>query len=298
MTGGRRPGEDWLCEEQAPGVWFCLGVRRWLVRRRTPYQRLDLAETEAHGRVLALDGRFMLSERDEFFYHEMLVHPALLFHPLPRHVLIVGGGDGGALREVLRHPVERATLVEIDPEVIEVAKEWLPSVHQGAFSDPRVRVVTMPGEEFLPQHREEFDVILVDSTDPIGPGAALFREDFFRACREAATAASSPFRREALGSTPRSCGVWCTPSSPSFPRSSPTLGSCLFTPRGCGPTFWLRRVLPRLRSSPNDSRSAGSPHGTSAPRCSRRPPCSRPSSRSSFPHAPAPELFGHEPSLS
>ncbi len=185
MTGGRRPGEDWLCEEQAPGVWFCLGVRRWLVRRRTPYQRLDLAETEAHGRVLALDGRFMLSERDEFFYHEMLVHPALLFHPFPRHVLIVGGGDGGALREVLRHPVERATLVEIDPEVIEVAKEWLPSVHQGAFSDPRVRVVTMPGEEFLPQHREEFDVILVDSTDPIGPGAALFREDFFRACREA-----------------------------------------------------------------------------------------------------------------
>lgn len=185
MTGGRRPGEDWLCEEQAPGVWFCLGVRRWLVRRRTPYQRLDLAETEAHGRVLALDGRFMLSERDEFFYHEMLVHPALLAHPLPREVLIVGGGDGGALREALRHPVERVTLVEIDPAVVEVAKEWLPSVHQGAFSDPRVRVEIAPGERFLPAHPRAFDVVLVDSTDPVGPGAALFQHDFFRACRAA-----------------------------------------------------------------------------------------------------------------
>ncbi len=200
MTGGRRPGEDWLCEEQASGVWFCLGVRRWLVRRRTPYQALDLAETESHGRVLALDGRFMLSERDEFFYHEMLVHPALLCHPSPGKVLIVGGGDGGALREVLRHPIKQVTLVEIDPEVIEVAKEWLPSVHQGAFSDQRVRVEIAPGERFLPEHRKEFDVILVDSTDPIGPGAALFEESFFQACKEAlrpggvlALQAGSPF---------------------------------------------------------------------------------------------------------
>lgn len=185
MTGGRRPGEDWLCEEQAPGVWFCLGVKRWLVRRRTPYQVLDLAETESHGRVLALDGRFMLSERDEFFYHEMLVHPALLSHPSPRTVLIVGGGDGGALREALRHPVEGVTLVEIDPAVIEIAAEWLPSVHQGTFSDPRTEVVISAGEKFLPHHREEFDVIIVDSTDPIGPGAALFTPEFFAACKAA-----------------------------------------------------------------------------------------------------------------
>ncbi|MFN3346383.1 MAG: polyamine aminopropyltransferase [Candidatus Bipolaricaulaceae bacterium] len=185
MTGGRRPGEDWLCEEQAPGVWLCLGVRRWLVRRRTPYQRLDLAETGSHGRVLALDGKFMLSERDEFFYHEMLVHPALLSHPRPERVLIVGGGDGGALREVLRHPVQRVTLVEIDATVVEVAREWLSSVHRGSFLDPRVRVEIAPGEEFLPQHPTEFDVILVDSTDPIGPGEALFQAGFFRACHAA-----------------------------------------------------------------------------------------------------------------
>lgn len=185
MTGGRRPGEDWLCEEQEAGVWFGLGVRKWLIRRRTPYQVLDLAETEARGLVLALDGKFMLSERDEFFYHEMLVHPALLAHPTPHQVLIVGGGDGGALRETLRHPVQRVTLVEIDPDVIETAKTWLASVHKGAFSDPRVQVTIAPGERFLPEHEGEFDVIIVDSTDPIGPGSALFQENFFRACRRA-----------------------------------------------------------------------------------------------------------------
>lgn len=185
MTDGRRPGEDWICEEQEPGVWFCLSVRRWLVRRRTPYQRLDLAETETHGRILALDGKFMLSERDEFFYHEMLVHPALLSHSDPEAVLVVGGGDGGALREILRHPVQKVTVVEIDPEVVEVSKEWLFSLHRGAFADPRVRVEIAPGEKFLPLCEGEFDVIIVDSTDPIGPGEALFQEEFFRSCRKA-----------------------------------------------------------------------------------------------------------------
>jgi spermidine synthase len=219
MTGGRKPGEDWLCEEQAPGIWFCLGVKRWLVRRRTPYQDLDLAETESHGRVLALDGRFMLSERDEFFYHEMLVHPALLSHSSPEKILIVGGGDGGALRETLRHPVQKVVLVEIDREVVEVAKEWLPSVHRGAFEDPRVEVVVSPGEEFLPQHRGEFDVILVDSTDPVGPGAALFEPGFFRNCREALKeGGSSPCKAEALFSGRKKSRPWWASSAPSFPR--------------------------------------------------------------------------------
>ncbi len=239
MTGGRRPGEDWLCEEQAPGVWFCLGVRRWLVRRRTPYQRLDLAETKNHGLVLALDGRFMLSERDEFFYHEMLVHPALLAHPRPQRVLIVGGGDGGALREVLRHPVEQVTLVEIDPVVIEVAKGWLSSVHQGSFFDPRVRVEIAPGEEFIPEHREEFDVIIVDSTDPIGPGEALFQESFFRSCRAAlrsggvlAVQAGSPwFQPETLKATVRFLRGF-------FPDVLPYLGAMPLYPSG-----WWAYVL-------------------------------------------------------
>lgn len=176
---------DWLCEEES-GTRLCLRVKRWLVHRRTAHQELWLAETQDHGRVLALDGKLMLSERDEACYHEMLVHPAMLSHEAPRSVLVVGGGDGGALREVLCHPtVTEAVLVEIDQEVIEAARDFLPGVHRGAFDDPRVQVVIAPGEAYLPRHPARFDVIVVDSTDPIGPGQALFSEPFFAACREA-----------------------------------------------------------------------------------------------------------------
>ena len=183
-SGGRR--DDWLSERQTGGVELSFRVRRWLVRKTTAYQRLELAETEDLGRVMALDGKIMLSERDEAFYHEMLVHPALLAHPSPRRVLIVGGGDGGTMREVLRHPtVEEVQLVEIDPEVIAAAKEHLPSVHRGAFSDPRARVHIGPGEEFVSSHPREFDTVIVDSTDPVGPGEALFTEDFFRGAKGA-----------------------------------------------------------------------------------------------------------------
>ncbi|HEC62943.1 MAG TPA: polyamine aminopropyltransferase [Candidatus Acetothermia bacterium] len=181
---GRR--EDWLCERQTEGVSLCLRVRRWLVRRRTPFQELVLAETEELGLVLALDGKIMLSQRDEPFYHEMLVHPAMLLHPSPQRVLVVGGGDGGTLREVLHHPpVQAVTLVEIDREVIQASRELLRPIHQGAWDDPRVEVVIAPGEEYVAGMKGAFDVILVDSTDPIGPGEALFSDQFFAACREA-----------------------------------------------------------------------------------------------------------------
>ena len=183
-SGGRR--DDWLSERQTEGVELSFRVRRWLVRKTTAYQRLELAETEDLGRVMALDGKITLSERDEAFYHEMLVHPALLAHPSPRWVLVVGGGDGGTMREVLRHPtVEEVWLVEIDGEVIAAAKEHLPSVHRGSFSDPRARVHIAPGEEFVAAHPGEFDAVIVDSTDPVGPGEALFTEDFFRSAKEA-----------------------------------------------------------------------------------------------------------------
>ncbi|MGY4707667.1 polyamine aminopropyltransferase [Candidatus Bipolaricaulota sp. J31] len=185
-SGGRR--DDWLSERQTEGVELSFRVRRWLVRKTTAYQRLELAETEDLGRVMALDGKIMLSERDEAFYHEMLVHPALLAHPSPRKVLIVGGGDGGTMREVLQHPtVDEVWLVEIDGEVVEAAKEHLPSVHRGSFADPRARVKIAPGEEFVTEHEGEFDAVIVDSTDPVGPGEALFTEEFFRGARDALT---------------------------------------------------------------------------------------------------------------
>jgi len=174
----------WLTERQTEGTLFSLEVKRWLERRRTKYQLLELAETRDHGRALALDEKFMLTERDEFFYHEMLVHPALLSHREPKKVLIVGGGDGGALREVLKHPsVEEAFLVEIDEEVIEASRRHLPSVHFGAFDDPRARVVVAPGEEFVKGRRGEFDAVIVDSPDPVGPGRRLFEPEFYAFCR-------------------------------------------------------------------------------------------------------------------
>ena len=193
--------DGWLCEDQALGVRLCLKVKERLDEGRTAHQRIEIAVTERLGRVLALDGRFMLSERDEAFYHEMLVHPALLSHEAPRRILVVGGGDGGALRQVLAHPsVEEAILVEIDPGVIEAARRHLGAVHRGAFDDPRVRVVAAPAERFVLEHRAAFDAIIVDSTDPVGPGAALFAPRFLAACREAlrgggvaAFQAGSPF---------------------------------------------------------------------------------------------------------
>jgi len=172
-----------LCEQQTDDVRLCVRVARRLVRRRTDLQELDLVQTDSLGRVLALDGKLMLSERDEPFYHEMLVHPAMLTHPEPRKILVVGGGDGGTLREVLAHPtVEQATLAEIDRGVIDTAREALPEVHRGALDDPRVNVVVCPGEDFLPQNPDSYDVIVVDSTDPVGPGEALFSEGFFGSC--------------------------------------------------------------------------------------------------------------------
>ncbi len=186
MSSGGRREENWLCEQQTEDVRLCVRVARRLVRRRTELQELDLVETDGLGRVLALDGKLMLSERDEPFYHEMLTHPAMLTHRDPRNVLVVGGGDGGTLREVLRHPsVEQATLAEIDQGVIDAAREALPEVHQGALDDPRVTLAVCPGEDFLPSKTGAYDVILVDSTDPVGPGEALFAEGFFHDCHAA-----------------------------------------------------------------------------------------------------------------
>ncbi len=154
-------------------------VDRVLCARRTKYQELLVFESPQWGRVLALDNVLQLTENDEYYYHEMISQVAMHAHPSPQEVLIIGGGDGGTLREVLKHQnVKRASLVELDSEVIAVSKEFFPTL-SSSFADPRARILEMDGAEFLAESGEDFDVIIVDSTDPVGPAEVLFSKEFF-----------------------------------------------------------------------------------------------------------------------
>lgn len=162
-------------------------VSRELVRRQTRFQDLVIFETPHHGRVLALDGAIQTTEKDEFVYHEMMTHVPLFAHGAVRRVLVIGGGDGGILREVLRHPVDGITLVEIDGEVVELCREHMPSLSAGAFDDPRVRLLIDDGIKFVAETAETFDLIIVDSTDPAGPGEVLFTEAFYADCKRRLT---------------------------------------------------------------------------------------------------------------
>jgi len=158
-----------------------LAVGKVVAQRRTPFQKLQILETMAYGRALVLDGVVQTTERDEHIYHEMMTHVPLCAHPKPRCVLVIGGGDGGIVREALRHPtVERVVMVEIDPEVIRFCRRHLPAICQGAFEDKRLQVVAGDGARYVRSTGERFDVAIVDSTDPIGPARVLFQTAFYR----------------------------------------------------------------------------------------------------------------------
>ncbi|MBU0927079.1 MAG: fused MFS/spermidine synthase, partial [Spirochaetes bacterium] len=151
---------------------------------RTPFQAAELVETEALGRVLLLDGVTQVSERWEERYHEPLVHPALLAHPDPRRVLVLGGGDGGVLREVLRHrTVESVDFAELDPDVVAFCREHLGHVHRGAFDDARVRFRFGDGRAFVEAAGADYDAVIMDMTDPAGPARFLYTAEFFLAVK-------------------------------------------------------------------------------------------------------------------
>lgn len=154
-----------------------------VVSERSAFQRIEIYEHPTFGRVLVLDGLVQTTSRDEFVYHEMLVHVALLSHPSPRRVLVIGGGDGGTLRRVLEHPVERAVMVEIDERVTALCRAHMPEIAAGALADPRAQVRFEDGVRFVAETDERFDAILIDSSDPVGPGEPLFTPDFYRAAR-------------------------------------------------------------------------------------------------------------------
>ncbi len=192
--------ELWITETHRSITRLGFRVTHTLFSGQSPYQRVDIVETAGHGRMLLNDGMVMLSERDEAIYHEMIAHVPLFVHPAPRTVLIIGGGDGGTAREVLRHAgIRRVVLVEIDAMVVAACREHLPSV-SAALSDPRLELRMADGVAYMRDTDELYDVILVDSTDPVGPAAPLFDGEFYRNAARRLTAggilisqAESPF---------------------------------------------------------------------------------------------------------
>lgn len=177
--------ELWFTELQNENLTIGLRIRHTIHSEKTEYQHLDVVETVQYGRMLVLDGCIMTTDKDEFVYHEMLAHVPMHTHPEPKRVLVVGGGDGGVIREVIKHPsVEKAVLAEIDGRVVEVSKQYFPQIASG-FSDPRVEVQITDGIKYVEEHPNEFDVILVDSTDPVGPAVGLFSKPFYEAVHRA-----------------------------------------------------------------------------------------------------------------
>jgi spermidine synthase len=149
----------------------------------SPYQLVEVHETAQFGKLFRLDGHFMTSERDEFFYHENLVHLPAITHPQPTSALVVGGGDGGSSEELLKHPsIKTVTLCEIDLAVVDISRKYLHSVHRGAFDDGRLVLKIEDGSAFVRNATEQYDLIILDLTDAGGPSAALYTQEFYRAC--------------------------------------------------------------------------------------------------------------------
>lgn len=191
---------DFWVTEAMNGFGMTVQVTEELYSKRSEFQKIDVYQTSKLGRMLLLDGIIQLTEFDEFAYHEMLAHIPLFAHENPKRLLVVGGGDGGVLREAGKHPeLEVMDICEIDAEVIETAKKFFPNVSCG-YDDPRVAVHIADGSEFIKDRPGYYDVIIVDSTDPGGPGAPLFGEQFYRDMKKAlrpggviATQAESPY---------------------------------------------------------------------------------------------------------
>lgn len=173
---------EWFKEWFTPHESHSHRIRRYVVRRRTPFQEAVVADSHTFGRCLILDGEMQSAERDEFIYHESLVHPAAVTHPRPKKVLILGGGEGATARELLKHrSIERVTMVDIDGDVVAFCKKHLKSWHRGAFADRRVRLIIGDAKEFIETTDDKFDIILSDLPSPIeaGPAYLLYTIEFY-----------------------------------------------------------------------------------------------------------------------
>lgn len=169
-----------------PYFGYFYTVKKSLRKAKTKYQNIELVDTDEFGRVLLLDEITQVAERNDYHYHEPMVHPALCCHPRPRSILVIGGGDGGIAREVLKYPVvERVVLAELDGGVVDFSRKYLSVVHGDSFNDPRLEVNIVDGRKFTEEHPGEFDVVIMDMTDPFGPSKMLYTRDFYRIVKQA-----------------------------------------------------------------------------------------------------------------
>lgn len=175
----------WFCESAVPGKRWSKIEHRFLIdkivfRGRSRYQHILIFDNAIYGRVLVLEGIVQLSESDEYIYHEMITHPAFFSHPAPKNILIIGGGDGGALRECLKHNPESVTHVDIDKKVIELSQKYLPFISRGAFDDKRVTVINEDGKDFIKRYKGYFDIAIIDGEDPVGTSVPLYAYAFYK----------------------------------------------------------------------------------------------------------------------
>lgn len=172
--------DNWFTEVNTPAYKVSWKLKQLLHEETTPYQHLQVFSTEQWGITLVLDGAIQTTEKDEFTYHEMMAMVPMMSHPNPERVLIIGGGDGGVLREVLRFPLaQEVHLVEIDERVVANSRRYLPEIACG-FTDPRTRLTYGDGVDYVKHYHQYFDLVLVDSCDPVGPAVQLFSADFYR----------------------------------------------------------------------------------------------------------------------
>ena len=170
--------KKWFCEESVPGkrsgkVKHCFLIEKTVFNGKTPFQEVLIFDNSLYGRIFCLENIVQFSQIDEFIYHEMIVHPILFSHRKPENILIIGGGDGGVLREVLKHPINKADLVEIDKKVIEISKKHLRFICQDSFSAKRVKVFNLPGQDFVKKNKNLYDILIIDCTNP-APGSGSF----------------------------------------------------------------------------------------------------------------------------
>lgn len=171
----------WFTEKQTPSVGITCKTRGTLHVEQTPFQHLAIIDTVQFGRMLVLDGMVQTTVADEFVYHEMITQVALNTHPNPKQVLVVGGGDGGTLREVVKHPrVQKAIMCEIDQRVVDACREYMPELSSALNGHPKAEVLFADGIQYVQQHPNTFDVVIVDSTEPVGPAEGLFSREFYQ----------------------------------------------------------------------------------------------------------------------